>query len=178
VAPRLRRESGPFVVVDICLACQAGFPSDCLTPDSQGNPCNLAVEKVSATGERGPYKEDEEVTDPHSTGRKRAAVAYPISKDMVCEWAGLKFAGGGLNPIVGCGGNKATNRHHGPDKDTLNNSEGNVHRICPKCHNRWHAQNDAAYEEKFGTADWKDHDPSTEASPEDILKNEVYWSTR
>jgi hypothetical protein len=70
---------------------------------------------------------------------------YPIETGMVCEWANLKFAGGGVVPIVGCIGRAATDRHHGPDKNTMNNAPGNVHRICSFCHNTWHGVNDPSY---------------------------------
>ena len=40
-----------------------------------------------------------EYSDPVSTGRKRAKEMYPIHAGMVCEWAGLKLAGGGVIPI-------------------------------------------------------------------------------
>lgn len=95
-------------------------------------------------------KEDSEVKDAHSTGRKRAAVLYPIEDGAICEWSRLSNAGGGKHPIVGCVNNPATNRHHGPDKDTLNNSEGNVHRICTHCHNLWHYLNDNDYDPSRG----------------------------
>jgi hypothetical protein len=28
----------------------------------------------------------------------------------------------------------------------MNNDEGNVHRICSHCHNKWHAANDDDYD--------------------------------
>lgn len=92
--------------------------------------------------------------DPQSTGRKRAAKLFPLNRAAPCEWAGLEFAGGGKHPIKGCGkpfrpdeeAGTQVNRHHGPDKSTTNNSEGNVHRICSRCHNRWHAANDPDYD--------------------------------
>jgi hypothetical protein len=109
-------------------------------------------------------KRDDALKDQQSTGRKRAAQAYPfldkdgnklkrgadISLFRDCEWAGKTNVGGGIG-ITGCGLNgepvgKGINRHHGPDKNTLNNEVGNVHRICPTCHNRWHAKNDADYD--------------------------------
>jgi len=44
-----------------------------------------------SSGGRGrPMSEPSEITDIISTGRKRAAMMYPIFKDMVCEWAHLK----------------------------------------------------------------------------------------
>lgn len=46
---------------------------------------------------------------------------------------------------VGCD-NLQQCRHHGPDKNTLNNDPGNVHRICHWHHNNWHALNDPDYD--------------------------------
>lgn len=83
--------------------------------------------------------------DPISTGRKDAAVKFPITVGMKCEWAMQKNCGGGPVPIVGCPGYAAEAIHHGPDKNTMRNEVGNVHRICAECHNRWHALNDSAY---------------------------------
>lgn len=110
-------------------------------------------------------KRDDALKDQQSTGRKRAAELYPFldadgnrlkrgadeSLFRDCEWAGQVSCGGGTAPIRGCGLDgrpigKGINRHHGPDKNTLNNEKGNVHRICPSCHNRWHAANDPDYD--------------------------------
>src|SRR5690606_19815102 len=110
-----------------------------------------------------------EISDPLSTGRKRAAMLLPIMTGMVCEWAGLKWAGGGVQPIVGCRGNTLAEfksnadrpegidsrgeRHHGPDKAVLNNAVGrNLHAICSECHPRWHELNDPSYGTKRGDA--------------------------
>ena len=93
------------------------------------------------------------LTDVESTGRKRVAKMYPITGGQTCEWARLKYAGGGPHPIIGCMGNPASELHHGPDKNTLNNEKAsrgigtreNVHVICSECHNAWHAANDDFY---------------------------------
>lgn len=136
-------------------------------------------------------KESENVRDPLSTGRKRAAELYPITEGMTCEWAELLYAGGGIEPIVGCNGNTLSTTkngaaiHHGPDKDTLNNAQGNTHRICTRCHNRWHTLNDQYYGKRpaGGTpfiplgGVFKEHDPETKAAPEQIANSEVYWAT-
>lgn len=126
-----------------------------------------------------------DVSDPLSTGRKRAAQVAPIGAGMVCEWAGLARAGGGVHPIVGCIGRPASDRHHGPDKNTMNNAVGtNLHRICDHCHNTWHALNDPEYGERpehtkpFIPAgdigeDWFLHDPDTKATQEQILEAET-----
>lgn len=101
--------------------------------------------------------------DPESTGRKRMAEMYPISVGQVCEWAGLANAGGDFMPvgIVGCVNNPATDQHHGPDKNTLNNEKAsrgvggreNIHIICSECHNSTHAANDDFYPEYDRVAD-------------------------
>jgi hypothetical protein len=115
---------------------------------------------------------------------------------MKCEWAGLKYAGGGVEPIIGCGGNiiqpvkKGPNkgdRHHGPDKSVINNAPDNVHRICSPCHNRWHAQNNKFYGERPPASqpylpleehELKQHDKVTMATAEEIEENEEYWASR
>lgn len=94
------------------------------------------------------------LVDPASTGRKRQAKMYPISVGQVCEWAGLKGTlGGGVEVMVGCVNNPATDLHHGPDKNTLNNEKAswgvgtqeNTHVICSECHNMRHALDDPHY---------------------------------
>lgn len=97
------------------------------------------------------YKTDATLKDQQSTGRKRAAKLYPLDPEKFCEWSGKRNQGGGKSPIDGCGIRPGTIigrqfcRHHGPDKNTLNNEVGNVHRICTPCHNEWHAKNDKDY---------------------------------
>lgn len=93
------------------------------------------------------------VANAQSTGYKRATKMYKGLYGNVCEWANLAAAGGGVVPIVGCMGNKATDLHHGPDKNTFNNAKQsvgvgdseNVHLICSFCHNAWHGVNDEFY---------------------------------
>jgi hypothetical protein len=94
-------------------------------------------------------KRDASLKDQQSTGRKRAARLYPLTDGAPCEWQGLANVGGGTTPIVGCVSGLQMARHHGPDKSTSNNEEGNVHRICHRCHNRWHSANNKDY-------DWND----------------------
>lgn len=121
------------------------------------------------------YKREGSLKDQQSTGRKRAAKLYPLDPAASCEWRGLKHAGGGKIPIVGCPSGFQQARHHGPDKNTLNNDKGNVHRICHTCHNRWHTENDGGY----GVEDSiLKHDPNTLATPEEIVANIAYWATR
>lgn len=110
--------------------CECPLPVDgalicCCPPET--------LHEVEHNKRGGPVKDPDEITDPKSTGRKRAAQLYPIEEGMICEWSRLKRAGGGVFPVIGCLGNKASDRHHGPDKNTLNNSSGNVHRICDHC---------------------------------------------
>lgn len=186
---------------DSCPACESGIHADCYNPgeieDASGEDeypcCCRLTDKIG--GDEVPtgksfvdrVKEASAITDVQSTGRKRAALAYPIEEGMICEWSNLKFAGGGVDPIVGCRENPARDRHHGPDKNTLNNTEGNVHRICSNCHGRWHTLNDEFYGERPpGTEPfiplephkWTDHDPETKATNQEYLENEIMWSTR
>lgn len=190
-----------------CEACRAGFQNEChyAWDDDEWESCGEV--KFSASGEvksasDDPGSNDEETRrevdtgyiadgydglkdiseykDPISTGRKRAAEMYPFSPGMACEWANLKNAGGGVVPIVGCIGRPATDRHHGPDKNTMNNAEGNVHRICSFCHNAWHGANDPFYGERPSPdkpfvpveGEMKEHDPLTKATTEEVLQAE------
>lgn len=120
------------------------------------------------------YKDDSALIDQQSTGRKRAAKAYPMDPTMLCEWSMKKNCGGGTNPIVGCLAGLQQARHHGPDKNTLNNEQGNVHRICHCCHNRWHTLNDEGY--VWGNL-YDPHSP-LEATVIDIEMNEEWWAGR
>jgi hypothetical protein len=115
-----------------------------------------------------------DLKDEKSTGRKRAARLYPISKDDPCEWMGLKNCGGGRRPVVGCYDGRQQERHHGPVKKTTRNEEGNVHRICEPCHIHWHELNDLIYDEREYNS--LPHDPIT-ASPEEIFKNRLMWES-
>jgi len=109
-------------------------------------------EHTETVGRTRRNKPDSAVTDQQSTGRKRAAKLYPLDHEARCEWADASPTnpkGGGTKPItVGCSDSNATQqaRHHGPDKNTLNNEPGNVHRICHWHHNNWHAANDPSYQ--------------------------------
>jgi hypothetical protein len=167
-----------------CLPCSANFHYECndlKLEEDELYCCCEGLDKTPVATEGRAYKEDEDVTDPKSTGRKRAAQLYPLPKEgedkLECEWRYLKFAGGGVYPIIGCIVGFASHRHHGPDKNTLNNSMGNVHRICHHCHNRWHTLNDAIYSSKFGSADWKQHDAETRATTQEQITNEAKWIT-
>lgn len=124
-------------------------------------------------------------SDALSSGRKIAAQVAPIEVGLRCEWSGLKNAGGGYKSIVGCIGRPASDRHHGPDKNTMNNLLGvNLHRICDHCHNTWHALNDPFYGDRpdhtkpfipkgILGVDWFEHDPITKATTEEVLEAEA-----
>lgn len=146
----------------MCPACAAGLLEECLNPEILNEdgetwiiPCAVEFTQLISIG--GPKEKGDpgrptlgpgEVTDPKSTGRKRAAMLAPILTGQVCAWAGLRHAGGGVVPILGCNGHQLIekkggdeeqgfwqgDRHHGPDKNTLNNSVGmNLHSICVDC---------------------------------------------
>ena len=203
----------------VCLACKAGFHNECdlsftdMLEDGQQCCCrgefsielyrelDAGLEKILAGDDAekaSRVKQPHEVTDITSTGRKRsdeiAEMMLPVFEGTTtCAWAGLKFAGGGAVPIVGCTGNllvvtrklsdehreKGLHRrelHHGPDKNTLNNSPGiNLHNTCDECHHRWHALNDEFYAKERPPASdphlplvpyWQ-HDALTAATDED-----------
>lgn len=151
-----------------CVECGQGFHSEC---SAGGDECCGKTSTCSAKSlwqviasfenaddpktrgkdenrkyRRGPYKQAEDMLDPESTGRKRAAELYPVDKEADCEWRGLANVGGGKHPIVGCLDGKQQHIQHGPDKNTLNISPENIHRICVRCHNLWHAHNDGDYD--------------------------------
>lgn len=120
------------------------------SPVADEEPTLEDIDGIVKRGRGRPPKEDHELVDPESAGRKRAAAKVQI-KNQRCEWTYHAKAGGGVKPIVGCIGYPAVALHHGPDKSTLNNTrpedvgEGepyNLHAICVFCHNRWHVAND------------------------------------
>ena len=190
--------------VTSCFSCAQGLFAECLdpleTPDGNIIPCAVRFRSTESSGAGGGALAPSEVTDAKSTGRKRAVMIAPILDGMLCEWAGLRQAGGGVIPIVGCAGNQLSDKqkgnpeqgwrpgalHHGPDKNTLNNSPGtNLHRICALCHNRWHGANDPFYGER-PTANvpftpvqpYYLHDPNTEATVEEQEAAELWWSIK
>jgi hypothetical protein len=160
-----------------CIACGQRFHDECENGGCET--CHGEEDKVVkqysrslSNGPGGSYpKSDDQVMDRLSTGRKRAADKYPLNKFMPCEWRGMKNCGGGI-PIIGCENGFQQDRHHGPVKDTLRNELGNVHRICKKCHKRWHFVNDPVYdEEKY---DATNHEPE-EATPQELREFELRW---
>lgn len=190
---------------DVCLACKSSFHDECqqmwdaMLADNQFCCCEGLFSLDGTVAGIGDLddpmapeayfegytgsKDLSAYSDPLSTGRKEAVKKYPIKPGMVCEWAWLQYAGGGVKPIIGCPGHPAEAVHHGPDKNTMCNIDGNVHRICAECHNRWHAANDEYYGERPTTPDGKidasvpfvplgmaplPHDPITLAKDEEI----------
>lgn len=176
---------GSFSVA--CSACGRGFHHEC----SRKKGCakchpnreeSIAVPSESeklgnsneqnTTGPREPKRNN--LKDPESTGRKRAAKLYPIENGAACEWQGKKNCGGGRRPIIGCYDGIQQHRHHGPVKRTTRNELGNVHRICDNCHVHWHELNDLIYnEQEFGLLP---HEP-VEAEPMEIMQNILEWKS-
>lgn len=138
-----------------CISCGRGILGECnceiATGGDKSNKDSPPVAENRSPGR--PKLLDEEITDPQSTGRKRAAQLWPLDLEAPCEWQFKANCGGGKHPILGCATGMQRNIHHGPDKNTLNNARDNIHKICPTCHNRWHAVND------------KDYDPSIPHNP-------------
>lgn len=194
-----------------CQPCALGFHWECANPVEKADEVGGYFCCCTLEARRGIPVDDEdgderEVTNNLTTGRKRAGRLVPIMTGMVCEWAGLRYAGGGIVPIVGCNGNvlakvkrgadlpEGTDSrgelHHGPDKTTINNAPGtNLHRICSNCHHRWHALNDKFYskhrpgaEEPWLPSDgdrrlWP-HDMFTLATDAEMMVSEGWWATR
>lgn len=177
-----------------CIAHLLGLDHECRTPeecDGNGSDSSSTFDlssepAIAANGgsdsgdssdddiERTTYKDDSSLKDQQSTGRKRAAKWFPMDETQLCEWSMKTNCGGGKNPITGCAGNLQKARHHGPDKNTLNNDVGNVHRICHTCHNRWHTLNDEGY--VWGQVQ-NPHAPKP-ATMEDIEDSEEFWDGR
>lgn len=181
----------PELITDcLCVLGLAGINhvknEECNTDEEpQEEPTLDEVNEVitESRGRGRPPKQDHELGDPISAGRKRAAAKVKIKTGTKCEWQFLKYAGGGISPIVGCTGYPASALHHGPDKSTLNNSRPedvgkdepyNLHAICVWCHNRWHVANDKYYGDNGALdrpednstwepqGDFKLHDPVTQ----------------
>jgi len=149
------------------------------------NMFNQLAADMTARGPGRPKMSGSDMKNALQAGRARAEDIAPIEEGMVCEWAMLKYAGGGIVPIVGCEGNIAEDRHHGPDKSTLNNNPGvNLHRVCVHCHNRWHYKNDMYYGDRPDdnstylptSGEVQEHDRFTQASPRDVLASNTWWS--
>lgn len=192
-----------------CAACSVGLYEECTRPapgpiEGWIFPCGLLEEGVAGAVKQreSRFLAPDELSDDTSAGRKRAVLAAPILNGMECEWAGLKFAGGGVIPIVGCNGNRIAQMkstaeakaagydevghlHHGPDKSVINNAPGtNLHRICTRCHNRWHALNDLFYPAQrphpsipfIPLEPFYYHDPMTVSTKEERELVEKWWA--
>lgn len=168
-----------------CVSCATGMHWECTRHQhDKAKDCDCVPQSDEGTVEfdftgssRGPTDSKKlraNIKDKHSTGRKRAARLYPIESGSSCEWRMQGNCGGGLRPIIGCIEGFASDRHHGPIKDTLHNELGNVHRICSDCHNHWHELNDLIYDEtKYRLLP---HDPHIETI-EEVVAEHVKWKT-
>jgi hypothetical protein len=185
--------------VGMCLDCAEGFPELCqlggcrktkeepeALADIMSNTDWFEPEKKAKKSRKGQIldpdrqrdsrrkKNDANLKDPHSTGRKRAVTLHGhADSSQDCEWRGLANCGGGRFPILGCTDGVQENLHHGPDKNTLNNERSNIHKICSQCHNRWHALNDPGYE-------WDGHhELHSPRKPEevDLVLDSMRWKT-
>ena len=175
---------------EICRYCIVEWPhpptENCISTVEE---VESAIQQAVSTAVLGrPPKDENDMTDPESSGRKRAAALLPkeILVTMICEWSMLKEAGGGQFPIKGCHNNKATDRHHGPNKNTLDNERGtNLHAICSYCHNRWHAANDPTYDGErpkdatpwYPNGAWKPHNPNDKMTLKESLVEELKRAT-
>lgn len=129
----------------------------------------------TGTGGSRRLKRDATLKDQQSTGRKRAARWFPLDFEAACEWRGKSNCGGGTKPIVGCVSGLQQARHHGPDKSTSNNEVGNVHRICHRCHNRWHAANNATYDWTSTLVNSHAPRPQTKEEADQALLDELVY---
>jgi len=151
-------------------------------------PRNHRSETVDRLNGKPEESDPDRMLNPVAVGRERALAVAPIPEGYECEWTLLEFAGGGIVPIIGCSGNMASDRHHGPDKSTLNNGVSvNLHRICSLCHSHWHALNDQYYATRPANnavgylplseyGECKEHDPYTRADPRTLIKDHTWWS--
>ncbi len=184
-----------------CFPCSVGLYGECLNlqpiegdPDHflpcYGKTLAQAAEQTEKRGPGRPVVEDfDDEKKLMATGRKRAAMMYPIIEGQECEWAWLRYAGGGVETIIGCKGNllhKGQNQsavHHGPDKSVLNNAPNNVHRICTRCHATWHLLNNKYYGKRpekgrpFVPVGYEqlEHDKNTKATEEEIDAFDTWW---
>lgn len=166
----------------VCLPCGRGFHLECRK--CKKGKCHKEKEidhgpseNVYAESNDSPQRRKsarENLRDPKSTGRKRAARLYPLDRGAPCEWRGLRNCGGGLRPIIGCLDGNQQHRHHGPVKETTRNELGNVHRICDDCHVHWHELNDLIYDEAQFNLLPHQPIPATEL---DIVQNQLDWKS-
>src|SRR4051812_18379333 len=95
------------MLVSKCLACATGLHEECMDPkltdedavDEDWTECCCGTtatdRELTAFGVGRPVMEPGDITDITSTGRRRAAMLYPVMEGMMCQWARLRFAGGG-----------------------------------------------------------------------------------
>lgn len=169
----------------VCLPCGRGFHRECkkckkanchekLKNNETEDDSNGSSEDFYDSEPRKRKSARENLKDPKSTGRKRAARVYPLDRNAPCEWRNLRNCGGGLRPVIGCLDGNQQHRHHGPVKETTRNELGNVHRICDDCHVHWHELNDLIYDEaQFNLLP---HQPIP-ATQVDIVQNIMEWKT-
>lgn len=169
-----------------CVACARGFHDECslkkgckkchskIAKNESSNESPSEVISVQSDGPRRRKSAKENLKDPASTGRKRAAELYKLDRSAACEWRNQRNCGGGLRPIVGCYDGNQQHRHHGPVKDTTRNELGNVHRICSSCHVHWHELNDLVYDPR--QFNLLPHQPEP-ATPEVLVENKLAWET-
>lgn len=110
-----------------------------LYPLDRDKPCEWSFEYI-----RKEYAQEYEFLftdlDEGMSEDERAARESGLHREIVRSISGSKVE------FRVCDDNRQKARHHGPDKNTLNNEQGNVHRICHFCHNTWHAVNDEDYD--------------------------------
>lgn len=149
----------------ICLPCGREFHDECNNGTVFGvcccEPNNTDMDNKETTASKPDAKSDNRRRDEVSVsaGRKRAARDYDIDPTVPCDWRGRLNCGGGFKPVPGCIAGFQTDRHHGPDKNTTNNSSENIHLICKPCHNLWHRRNDPLYGENKCPDGIQSHEP-------------------
>jgi hypothetical protein len=139
---------------DECSCTHVAAPAVGSFKSQIGNALQLEPEEPDTRHITRRNKDDQAVTDPQSTGRKRAAKLYPLRNSdgspIPCDLAGKKsptLPGYYKVQIDGCGirqGSLAANaqsRHHW-SYNTLDNERSNIGLLCHSCHNLIHARND------------------------------------
>lgn len=163
-----------------CSVCGRGLHKECVKgcrkchPETQNTSTERTSDGSVDSNDVPEERKKNNLRDPSSTGRKRAARLYPIDNSAPCEWRGQRNCGGGRRPIIGCYDGNQKHRHHGPIKDTTRNESGNVHRICTSCHVHWHELNDLVYDPKDN--ELLPHAP-VPASDEETIQNVLDWKS-
>ncbi len=152
-----------------CSSCARGFYDECGC-EQQAAQSVLEVISNETVKLGRPEKSGDAIGK--SAGRKRANKLFPVDKSAPCEWKHKKNCGGGKHPIVGCINGFQQHCHHGPNKNTSVNIEGNVHRICTQCHNRYHTLTDLDYDPVGSPL--LPHEPE-DATINELLDNEAKW---